>query len=67
MPYGLKRFKNAAPSILLSQFLKALKQTTSRRLKGDRERFWQERYFDRSVRGEVARLEVVYRHPARRS
>jgi len=34
--------------------LKALKQGTSRKLKGDREQFWQGRYFDSNVRGETA-------------
>jgi putative transposase len=60
---------NEPPSILVAQFLKAVKQITSRKLKGPREKFWQERYFDRNVRGESARSEVIryiHRNPVKR-
>ncbi len=60
---------NEPPSILLAQFLKAVKQTTSRKLKGDREQFWQDRYFDRNIQGESARSEVIryiHRNPVKR-
>src|ERR1039458_318728 len=56
-------------SILLAQFLKAVKQITSRKLRGPRDKFWQERYFDRNVRGEDARSEVIryiHRNPVKR-
>jgi putative transposase len=69
MPEHVHLLVNEPPSILLSQVLKALKQTTSRRLKGDRERFWQDRYFDRNIRGEAARSEVIryiHRNPVKR-
>jgi len=48
MPEHVHLLINEPPSILLAQFLKVLKQTTSRKLKEDGERFWQERYFDRN-------------------
>ena len=54
MPEHVHLLINEPPSILLAQFLKALKQGTSRKLKGDREQFWQGRYFDSNVRGETA-------------
>jgi putative transposase len=40
-------------------FLKAVKQMTSRKLRGPREKFWQERYYDSNVRREKARSEVI--------
>jgi len=40
-------------------FLKAVKQITSRKLRGSREKFWQERYYDSNIRGEKARSEVI--------
>jgi hypothetical protein len=43
----------------LAQFLKALKQVTSRKLRGQREKHWQERYFDGNIRVETARSEVI--------
>src|ERR1039457_2664440 len=58
MPEHVHLLINEPPSILVAQFLKALKQITSRRLKGDRARFWQDRYFDGNVRGEAARSDV---------
>jgi putative transposase len=69
MPEHVHLLINEPPSILLAQFLKALKQTTSRKLKGDREKFWQDRYFDRNIRGEEARSEVIryiHRNPVKR-
>ena len=46
MPEHVHLLINEPPSILLAQFLKAVKQITSRKLRGQREKFWQERYFD---------------------
>ena len=69
MPEHVHLLINEPPSILLAQLVKALKQTTSRKLKGDRERFWQDRYFDRNIRGEAARSEVIryiHRNPVKR-
>lgn len=69
MPEHIHLLINEPPSILLAQFLKVLKQTTSRQLKGDREQFWQERYFDRNLHGEAARSEVIHyihRNPVKR-
>jgi len=59
MPEHVHLLINEPPSILVAQFLKAVKQITSRKLRGQREKFWQERYFDRNVRGEDARSEVI--------
>jgi putative transposase len=69
MPEHVRLLINEPPSILVAQFLKTLKQTTSRRLKGNRERFWQERHFDRNVHGEASRSEVIRyirRNPVKR-
>ena len=69
MPEHVPLLINEPPSILLAQLLKALKQTTSRKLKEDGKRFWQERYFDRNIRGEAARSEVIryiHRNPVKR-
>ena len=69
MPEHVHLLINEPPLILLAQFLKALKQITSRELRGDRRQFWLERYFDSSVRGEAARSEVIryiHRNPVNR-
>ncbi len=59
MPEHVNLLVNEPPRILLAQFLKAVKQITSRKLRGWREKFWQERYYDSNVRGEKARSEVI--------
>jgi putative transposase len=69
MPEHVHLLVNEPPMILLAQLLKALKQITSRKLKGKRERFWQERYFDASIRGAEDRSEVIryiHRNPVKR-
>jgi putative transposase len=69
MPEHVHLLINEPPSILLAQFLKALKQTTSRKLKEHGKQFWQARYFDRNIRGEAARSEVIryiHRNPVKR-
>jgi putative transposase len=69
MPEHLHLLINEPPSILVAQFLKALKQVASRKLRGQRERYWQERYFDANIRGEAVRSEViryVHRNPVKR-
>ncbi len=69
MPEHVHLLINEPPSILVAQFLKAVKQITSRKLRGGREKFWQERYFDRNVHGEAARSEVIryiHRNPVKR-
>jgi putative transposase len=69
MPEDIHMLKNEPPAILVAQFLKAVKQVTSRKLRGDRERFWQDRYFDRNIHGEAARSEVIryiHRNPVKR-
>lgn len=69
MPEHVHLLINEPPSILLAQFLKAVKQMTSRKLRGRHERFWQDRYFDGNVRGEDARSDVVryiHRNPVKR-
>ena len=69
MPEHVHLLINEPPSILVAQFLKAVKQITSRKLRGQREKFWQERYFDRNVHGEDARSEAIryiHRNPVKR-
>lgn len=50
---------NEPPRMVLAQFLKAVKQMTSRTLRGRREKFWQERYYDSNVHGEQDRTKVI--------
>ena len=59
MPEHIHLLINEPPLILVAQFLKALKQITSRKLRGDRPQFWQHRYFDANIHGEAARSEVI--------
>jgi putative transposase len=69
MPEHIHLLINEPPSILVAQFLKALKQITSRKLRGDQRQFWQPRYFDANTRGEAARSEVIryiHRNPVKR-
>jgi putative transposase len=69
MPEHVHLLINEPPTISLAQLLKSLKQLTPRKLKGDRERFWQHRYFDRNIRGEDARSDVIryiHRNPVKR-
>lgn len=69
MPEHVHLLMNEPPSILVAQFLKAFKQITSRKLRGQQEKFWQERYYDSNIRGESARSEVIryiHRNPEKR-
>jgi putative transposase len=69
MPEHFHLLVNEPPSIVLAQFLKVLKQMTSRRLRGERPKFWQDRYFDSNIRGEQARSDVIryiHRNPVKR-
>jgi putative transposase len=69
MPEHIHLLVNEPPKILLAQFLKAVKQVTSRKLRGRREQFWQDRYYDSNVHGEHARSEVmryIHRNPVER-
>lgn len=59
MPEHVHLLINEPPEILLAQFLKVVKQATSRKLRGPREKFWQERYYDSNIRGEKPRTEVI--------
>jgi putative transposase len=59
MPEHIHLLINEPPSILVAQFLKALKQITSRKLRGEQRQLWQPRYFDANVHGESARSEVI--------
>jgi putative transposase len=66
MPEHIHLLINEPPAILLAQFLKVLKQATSRRLRGAREKFWQDRYYDSNIRGDKARSAVmryIHRNP----
>ena len=69
MPEHVHLLVNEPPQILLAQLLKAVKQMASRKLRGPREKFWQERYYDSNVRGEKACSEVIryiHRNPVKR-
>jgi putative transposase len=69
MPEHMHLLINEPPSILLAQFLKAVKQVTSRKLRGPGEKFWQDRYYDSNVHGEKARSAVIryiHRNPVTR-
>lgn len=69
MPEHVHLLMNEPPAIALAQFLKALKQMTSRKLRHDRKRFWQDRYFDRNIHSEGARSTVIryiHRNPVKR-
>jgi putative transposase len=69
MPEHVHLLMNEPPFIVLAQFLKALKQMTSRTLKKNRPRFWEQRYFDSNVHGEEARSDVIryiHRNPVKR-
>ncbi len=69
MPEHVHLLINEPSSILLAQFLKAVKQIASRKLGSQHEKFWQERYFDRNIHGESARSEVIryiHRNPVKR-
>ena len=59
MPEHMHLLINEPPSLLVARFLKALKQITSRQLRGDRRQFWQPRYFDSNIHGETARSELI--------
>jgi putative transposase len=64
MPEHVHLLINEPPAILVAQFIKAVKQISSRKLKGQREKFWQERYFDANIHGESARY--IHRNPVKR-
>jgi putative transposase len=69
MPEHVHLLVNEPPRILLAQFLKVVKQMTSRKLRGPRGKFWQDRRYDSNVRGEKARSEVIryiHRNPVKR-
>jgi putative transposase len=69
MPEHIHLVINEPPLILVAQFLTALKQITSRKLRSNRPQFWQDRYFDSNIRGESARSEVIryiHRNPVKR-
>jgi len=69
MPEHVHLLTNEPPAIVLAQFLKALKQRTSRKLKRDRSRFWQDRYFDRNIHSEAARstaIRYIHHNPVKR-
>ena len=69
MPEHLHRLVNEPPQILLAQFLKVIKQMTSRKLRGPRQTFWQARYHDSNVCGEKSGSEVIryiHRNPVKR-
>ena len=69
MPEHIHLLINEPPLTLLAQLLKALKQISSRKLRGDCRQFWQDRYLDANIEGETARFEVIryiYRNPVMR-
>ena len=69
MPEHVHLLINEPPQISLAQFLKAVKQITSRKLRGPYDKFWQNRYYDANVRGERASSEIIryiHRNPVKR-
>lgn len=68
MPEHIHLVINEPPKILLAQFLKSFKQSTSRALKGTRDQFWQTRYFDRNISGEDMSevIQYIHRNPVKR-
>ncbi len=69
MPEHVHLLISEPPSILVAQFLKAVKQIASRKLRGDRLQFWQPRYFDANIHGEKERSDVIryiHRNPVKR-
>jgi putative transposase len=69
MPEHVHVLINEPPGLPLDQWVKSLKQTASRKLKGSRTHFWQKRYWDGNIRGEDARSEVIryiHRNPVKR-
>jgi putative transposase len=53
----------------LAQAIKSLKQGVSRRLIGDRDHYWQKRYYDHNVRsyeGFIEKLRYIHRNPVKR-
>ena len=69
MPEHIHLLIHEPPKMQLAQFLKVLKQTTSRKLRGSREQFWQERYYDSNIHGEQAcstTLRYIHRNPVKR-
>ena len=70
MPEHVHLLVNEPPHILVAQFLKVLKQTTSRHLKGQQDHFWQTRYYDANISGEDERSDVIryiHRNPVKRN
>ncbi|HEV2134860.1 MAG TPA: transposase [Terracidiphilus sp.] len=59
MPEHVHLLVNEPSGIELAQFLKVFKQIASRKLRGRREKFWQDRYYDSNIYGEKARCEVI--------
>ena len=69
MPEHIHLLVNEPPRILLAQLVKAVKQMTSRKLRGARQKFWQDRYYDSNIYGEKACSEVIryiHRNPVKR-
>ena len=65
MPEHVHLLVNEPPRILLAQFLKSLKQMTSRKLRGQRSQFWQTRYYDTGGLGMVQLSPLRNRSPRR--
>ena len=69
MPEHVHLLVSEPETTLLANTLKHLKQTTSRKLKGDRDHFWQPRYYDFNVITEAKRVEkhrYMHRNPVKR-
>jgi len=69
MPEHIHLLVNEPPGIVLAPFLKAFKQIISRKLRGARQKFWQDRSYDSNVHAEKARSEVIryiHRNPVKR-
>src|SRR5580658_5918210 len=69
MPEHIHLLINEPPLILVAPVLNARRQITSRKRRGDRPLFGQDRYVDANSYGEAARSEVIrysHRNPVKR-
>jgi len=59
MPEHVHLLLNEPPQMPLAQFVKSLKQMTSRKLKNGLSAFWQDRYYDRNIYDNHSASEVI--------
>lgn len=69
MPEHVHLLVSEPPHTLLATVLKAMKQETAKKLKGNREHFWQPRYYDFNVFTQekfIEKLRYIHRNPVTR-